>query len=115
MSMYNMIFGSNPDAEDILRLLGKTAGDFGRFRSVFLEDGYIVVHTRNGVGTEKIMKTYSMKCPSTHGIATTRMIALTAHTPTYTSRFLTTTRTLWPSNNLTQVQTQQNNGLNCLP
>jgi len=50
MSMYNMIFGMNPDADNILALLGKTKGDFGRFRSVYMEDGYIVVHTRNGGG-----------------------------------------------------------------
>lgn len=53
MSMYNMIFGMNPDANKILELLGKTQGDFGRFRSVFLEDGYIVVHTRNGGGNRE--------------------------------------------------------------
>lgn len=50
MSMYNMIFGMNPDADNMLTLLGKTQGDFGRFRSVFMEDGCIVVHTRNGGG-----------------------------------------------------------------
>ena len=53
MSMYNMIFGMNPDADKILSLLGKTQGDFGRFRSVFLEDGFIVVHTRNGGGNRE--------------------------------------------------------------
>lgn len=53
MSLYNMIFGSNPDTNDILALLGKTTADFGRFRSVFLEDGYIVVHTRNGGGNRE--------------------------------------------------------------
>jgi len=53
MSMYNMIFGSNPDTEDILKFLGKTQGDFGRFRSVYLEDGFIVVHTRNGGGNRE--------------------------------------------------------------
>lgn len=53
MSLYNMIFGMNPDTDKILSLLGKTQGDFGRFRSVFLEDGYIVVHTRNGGGNRE--------------------------------------------------------------
>ena len=51
--MYNMIFGMNPDTDNILQLLGKTQADFGRFRSVFLEDGYIVVHTRNGGGNRE--------------------------------------------------------------
>lgn len=53
MSLYNMIFGQNPDTDKILSLLGKTTADFGRFRSVFLEDGYIVVHTRNGGGNRE--------------------------------------------------------------
>lgn len=53
MSMYNMIFGMNPDSDKLLQLLGKTQGDFGRFRSVFVEDGFIVVHTRNGGGNRE--------------------------------------------------------------
>jgi hypothetical protein len=51
--MYNMIFGANPDSDALLQLLGKTQGDFGRFRSVFMEDGCIVVHTRNGGGNRE--------------------------------------------------------------
>lgn len=53
MSMYNMIFGTNPDNDALLALLGKTQADFGRFRSVFMEDGCIVVHTRNGGGNRE--------------------------------------------------------------
>jgi hypothetical protein len=53
MSLFNMVFGMNPDTDKILSLLGKSQGDFGRFRSVFLEDGYIVVHTRNGGGNRE--------------------------------------------------------------
>ena len=53
MSMYNMVFGMNPDSEKLLGLLGKTTADFGRFRDVFMEDGYIVVHTRNGGGNRE--------------------------------------------------------------
>jgi hypothetical protein len=45
-----MLFGSNPNANDILSLLGKTQSDFGRYRNVFIEDNFIVVHTRNGGG-----------------------------------------------------------------
>lgn len=48
MSLYNTLFGSNPNANEILSLLGKTWGDFGRFRNVFIEDNCIVVHTRTG-------------------------------------------------------------------
>lgn len=53
MSMYNMLFGMNPDSDKLLSLLGKTRDDFGRFRNVYLEDGYIVVHTRNGGGNRE--------------------------------------------------------------
>ena len=50
MSLYNMVFGSNPDSNKLLTLLDKTQGDFGRYRDVYVEDGYIVVHTRCGGG-----------------------------------------------------------------
>ena len=50
MSLYNMLFGMNSDADKILGFLGKTREDFGRFRNVYVEDGYIVVHTRCGGG-----------------------------------------------------------------
>lgn len=53
MSLYNMVFGMNPDSDKLLELLGKTAADFGRFRNVYMEDGYIVVHTRNGGGNRE--------------------------------------------------------------
>ena len=39
MSMYNMLFGVNPDTDTLLEILGKTTGDFGRFRTVYMEDG----------------------------------------------------------------------------
>lgn len=50
MSLYNAVFGANPDADKLLEVLGKTKADFGRFRDVFIEDDCIVVHTRNGGG-----------------------------------------------------------------
>lgn len=53
MSMYNMIFGMNPDSDKLLEILGKTREDFGRFRNVYMEDGFIVVHTRNGGGNRE--------------------------------------------------------------
>ena len=53
MSMYNMLFGVNPSSDNLLSLLGKTREDFGRFRDVYVEDGYIVVHTRNGGGNRE--------------------------------------------------------------
>jgi len=53
MSMYNMLFGVNPDTDQLMEILGKTQGDFGRFRNVYMEDGYIIVHTRNGGGNRE--------------------------------------------------------------
>jgi hypothetical protein len=48
-----MLFGMNPDADKLLEVLGKTSGDFGRFRNVYMSDGYIVVHTRCGGGNRE--------------------------------------------------------------
>jgi hypothetical protein len=50
MSLYNMLFGVNPNADQLLGLLGKTRADFGRFRDVFVEHNMLVVHTRCGGG-----------------------------------------------------------------
>ena len=53
MSLYNMLFGMNPDADKLLSLLDATRDDFGRFRNVYVADGYIVVHTRCGGGNRE--------------------------------------------------------------
>ena len=53
MSLYNMVFGANPDSDTLLEILGKTRAEFGRFRDVYVEDGCIVVHTRNGGGNRE--------------------------------------------------------------
>ncbi len=53
MSLYNMVFGMNPDSDKLLEILGKAREDFGRFRNVYMEDGCIVVHTRNGGGNRE--------------------------------------------------------------
>ena len=50
MSLYNLLHGVNPGAGQLLALLGKEQGDFGRFRDVYIKDNYIVVHTRCGGG-----------------------------------------------------------------
>ena len=50
MSLYNMLFGTNPNSSQLLSLLDKSPADFGRFRDVYVEDDYIVVHTRCGGG-----------------------------------------------------------------
>ena len=53
MSLYNMLFGINPDTDKLLSLLDATKEDFGRFRNVYMRDGYIVVHTRCGGGNRE--------------------------------------------------------------
>ena len=53
MSLYNMLFGTNPSADQLLKLLDATREDFGRFRDVYVEDGFIVVHTRCGGGNRE--------------------------------------------------------------
>jgi hypothetical protein len=53
MSLYNMVFGVNPNSDQLLEVLGKTREDFGRFRDVYVEDDCIVVHTRNGGGNRE--------------------------------------------------------------
>ena len=53
MSLYNMLFGVNADADRLLALLGYTRADCGRFRDVFVDDGYLIIHTRNGGGNRE--------------------------------------------------------------
>lgn len=50
MSLYNMLAGYNPSTEQIMNLLELSPGDFGRYRDVYIQEGYIVVHTRCGGG-----------------------------------------------------------------
>lgn len=52
MSLYNLLFGTNPQADVLLAALGLSRGDVGRFRDTFI-DGQrqlIAVYTRNGGG-----------------------------------------------------------------
>jgi hypothetical protein len=53
MSMYNSLFGMNPDSDKLLDVLGKKREDFGRFRDVYLDDDYLVVFTRCGGGNRE--------------------------------------------------------------
>jgi hypothetical protein len=53
MSLYNLAFGQNVHADQLLQLLGKSKAEFGRFRDVYVEDGCIIVHTRNGGGNRE--------------------------------------------------------------
>ena len=53
MSLYNLLHGKNPSTQPLLDILGYTEGDFGRFRSVYVENSFIVVHTRCGGGNRE--------------------------------------------------------------
>ena len=53
MSLYNMLFGTNPDSKTILEMLGLDAVSVGRFRDVWVADGEIAVYTRNGGGNRQ--------------------------------------------------------------
>jgi len=53
MSLYNLLHGFNPNTDQILQVLGHTRDDFGRFRDVYIKDGFIVVHTRCGGGNRE--------------------------------------------------------------
>lgn len=53
MSLYNMMFGINADADRLLALLGYTRADCGRFRDIFVNDGFLIIHTRNGAGNRR--------------------------------------------------------------
>lgn len=54
MSMYNMLFGENVGQKDILfGILNMSEGDFGRYRDIYVNEHYIVVHTRNGGGNRE--------------------------------------------------------------
>lgn len=52
MSLYNMLFGTNPFSGVLLQMLGVSRDDVPRFRDCFLnEDGTeIIIHTRTGGG-----------------------------------------------------------------
>lgn len=55
MSLYNMMFGENKDAKDLLKMLYLDPDDFGRFRDAYLNaDGTkIIVYTRCGGGNRE--------------------------------------------------------------
>lgn len=50
MSMYSLVFGSNPRGPLVLATLGLTPSDVGRYRDAFVAKGEIAVYTRNGGG-----------------------------------------------------------------
>lgn len=53
MSMYNLLFGRNPNTDVILAILGLKQNDVERFRDCgFLDDG-IYIYTRTGGGNRE--------------------------------------------------------------
>ena len=53
MTMYNMLFGKNPDTKDILAVIGLKEGYIERFRDCWVEDDEICVLTRTGGGNRE--------------------------------------------------------------
>lgn len=53
MSMYNLIFGSNPIGPVLLAMLKLTPGNVGRYRDAGVYEGKIAVYTRNGGGNRE--------------------------------------------------------------
>lgn len=52
MSLYNLLFGVNQDADELLKMLDLTKDSFGRFRDAYLNESgtNIIVYTRCGGG-----------------------------------------------------------------
>lgn len=52
MSLYNLLFGVNQDADELLKMLDLAQEDFGRFRDAYLNENgtNIIVYTRCGGG-----------------------------------------------------------------
>lgn len=50
MSMYNLLFGKNPNSSVILALIGLKENDIERFRDCSISEGGIKIHTRTGGG-----------------------------------------------------------------
>jgi hypothetical protein len=50
MSLYNMLFGTNPSADLLLAMLGITRNSVPRFRDCYLNGDCIEIYTRTGGG-----------------------------------------------------------------
>ena len=52
--LYNVLFGENGSQKEfLLKLLNVHAGDFGRYRDIYVTEDHIVVHTRCGGGNRE--------------------------------------------------------------
>ncbi len=53
MTLYNILFGKNPNTKDILAVLGLDEVDIERFRDCYVDDDKIVIFTRTGGGNRE--------------------------------------------------------------
>lgn len=53
MSLYGLLFGSNNNADALLKFINCDEDDFGRFRDVYVKNNHIIVHTRCGGGNRE--------------------------------------------------------------
>lgn len=53
MSLYNLMFGTNPAADFLLAILGVVRNEVPRFRDCYLQGNTIVIHTRTGGGNRE--------------------------------------------------------------
>lgn len=53
MSLYDLLFGQNADAAHLLQTLGLSPAQIPRFRDVYWDGLFIVVHTRTGGGNRE--------------------------------------------------------------
>ncbi len=55
MSLYNMLFGFNEFAQELIKILDINNEKYpiGRFRNIYIQDGKIILYTRNGGSNRK--------------------------------------------------------------
>lgn len=53
MSLYNILFGSNPLSSVLLKMIDVPAGEIPRFRDAYLEGDSVVIYTRTGGGNDE--------------------------------------------------------------
>lgn len=58
--LYNMLFGVSSVTPILLKIVDVDPGSIPRFRDCYIDGDYIVIHTRAGAETEKIMKKISI-------------------------------------------------------
>lgn len=60
MSLYNMLFGHNSNAANLLYILNLHPAQIPRFRDVYWDGEFIVVHTRTGGGNREYYENEEM-------------------------------------------------------